>query len=262
MLLEHALPPGEKQLRTAATMVRKMAILPLASERAESASIIANSIEELDAVIAGLADAKLPEGPIERVLGVVEKFCYSRTTGDDALSATAQTPCWAINLAACARPEMFRLSSPPLPCPGLVQRRLFRADLPLIDRCARTAACLDEALHHTLCDLSRMIRAADIFARNFPTQRSHSRLFPAWMLLFTFGSLSPAQLARALNATKAGAGILLRQLSEGNMARSAGPFSPFLCTIKIPAPFTKSIGWGTESNDRCHSQIESSAPKN
>ena len=41
MLLEHALPPREKQLRIAAAMVRKMAILPLASERAESASIIA-----------------------------------------------------------------------------------------------------------------------------------------------------------------------------------------------------------------------------
>ena len=35
-----------------------------------------------------------------RLLGVVERFRYSRGNEPDALTATARTPCWAINLAA------------------------------------------------------------------------------------------------------------------------------------------------------------------
>lgn len=93
----------------------------------------------------------------------------------------------------------------PLPFPGLVQRRLVRAD----------HESLHHALYATACDLARFPRAADIFAREFPSQPSNSRLNHASMLLFAFGALTPAQLTpaqltNALDATRAGAATLLR----------------------------------------------------
>ena len=57
------------------------------------------------------------------------------------------------------------------------------------------------------------------------------------MLLFALGALTPAQLARALPATKAGAAKLLRQLEARHMADSPGPFAPFICTITLPVAF-------------------------
>lgn len=236
-LLDRALPTRDHPLAEAIRTVRTLAIRPLASEAAEAAAIVADSWTDLDAVLAVLADSTLPTAPLERLLALVERFRTSHGLDDDALSATARTPCWAVNLAAVARGPAFRLSQTPLPFPGLVQRRLFRADLPTEARRTDAAETLREALHDTACDIARILRAAELFAREFPHQRSHSRLYPAWMLLFALGALTPAQLARALPATKAGAAKLLRQLEARHMADCPGAFAPFSCTITLPVAF-------------------------
>jgi hypothetical protein len=43
--------------------------------------------------------------------------------------------------------------------------------------------------------------------------------------------MTPAQLARALPATKAGAAKLLRQLETARFARNSGPYAPFVATM-------------------------------
>lgn len=230
-LLERALPTREKSLAGAIRTVRKIAIRPMTSEARETETIIAASLPELDAVLEALDHAKLPGDPLERLLGLVERFRYSSGDERDALTATARTPCWAINLTATARGHAFRLAETPLPFPGLVQRRLFRADRDASERRAETRESLLDALYATACDIARFPRAADIFAREFPSQRSNSRLLSAWMLLFGLGALTPAQLARALPATKAGAAKLLRQLETMQMANHQGPFTTFVCAI-------------------------------
>ena len=233
-LLERALPPREKPLTQAIRMVRKIAIRPMVSEATETQAIVVASMGDLDAVLEAVAQEKLPGDPLERLLGLVDRFRYSSGVQADALSATARTPCWAINLVATALGSAFRLSEKPLPFPGIVQRRLFRADRDRAE--GRTAAreSLLDALHDTACEIARMPRAAEIFAREFPNQRSNSRLSLAWMLLFAFGALTPAQLARALPATKAGAAKLLRQLDATHLANHQGPFATFACAITIP----------------------------
>jgi hypothetical protein len=236
-LLERALPPGETCLSAAIRTVRAIAIRPIADEAEQTAAIVASSAPDLGATLDLLATAPLPSDPLERLLALVEPLRYSRGEAadtQDALSATALTPCWAINLAATARSTAFNLGTSALPCPGIATRALFRADRDPSQR--RTAAyeSLMDALHQTACDIARLPKAADIFADAFPNQRSTSRLFPAWMLLFGLAGLTPAQLARALPATKAGAGKLLRQLEASRLCRSAGPFEPFATTIEIP----------------------------
>lgn len=205
-----------------------------ASEAADAEAIVAASTGDLDAVLGELDQAKLPQAPLERLLTLVDRFRYSSGDERDALSATARTPCWAINLAAVALGSAFRLSDTPLPFVGVVHRRLFRADRDAGERRTDGRESLLAALHGTACDVARMPRAADIFAREFPNQRSNSRLYLAWMLLFGLGGLTPAQLARALPATKAGAAKLLRQLESRHLARAHGPFAPFVCAITIP----------------------------
>ena len=79
----------------------------------------------------------------------------------------------------------------------------------------------------------------------FPAQRSHSRLYPAWVLLFALDTLSPAGLARALPATKAGAAKLPRQLESGGLAGNEGPWVPFACVIRLPLTFPV---WSQEAN--------------
>lgn len=233
-LLERALPPREKPLTQAIRMVRKIAIRAMVSEAAEAQAIVAASMGDLDAVLEAMAQEKLPGDPLERLLGLVDRFRYSSGVQADALSATARTPCWAINLVATARGSAFRLSEKPLPFPGIVQRRLFRADRDAGERRTAARESLLDALHDTACEIARMPRAAEIFAREFPNQRSNSRLSFAWMLLFAFGALTPAQLARALPATKAGAAKLLRQLEARHLANHQGPFATFACAITIP----------------------------
>lgn len=233
-LLERALCPREKPLTQAIRTVRKIAIRPMASEAADAEAIVAASTGDLDAVLGAFDQAKLPQAPLERLLTLVDRFRYSSGDERDALSATARTPCWAINLAAVALGSAFRLSETPLPFVGVVHRRLFRADRDAGERRTDGRESLLAALHDTACDVARMPRAADIFAREFPNQRSNSRLYLAWMLLFGLGGLTPAQLARALPATKAGAAKLLRQLESQHLARAHGPFAPFVCAITIP----------------------------
>lgn len=233
VLLEHALPVGEPPLAGAIRMVRKIAIRPLAGEAAEEQAIASALLPELDAVLDALAVSALPRDPLARLLTLVDRFRYSSSIADDALAATAHSPCWAINLAAAARGHAFGLSEKPLPFPGIVQRRLFRADRDPDRRRADAAETVLEALHATACDIARIPRAAAVFAREFPNQRRNSRLYLAWMLLFGLGGLTPAQLARALPATKAGAAKLLRQLEARRLARSQGPFAPFACAITI-----------------------------
>lgn len=108
--------------------VRKIAIRPMASEVTEAETIVAASTDELERVLTVLAQPKRPTAPLERLLELVDGFRYSTGDEPDPLSATARTPCWAINLAATARGDAFRLSETALPFPGLAQRRLFRAD--------------------------------------------------------------------------------------------------------------------------------------
>ncbi|WP_374412845.1 hypothetical protein [Novosphingobium colocasiae] len=233
-LFEQALPPREKHLCLAIRTVRKVAIRPMASEIADAEAIVIASNDELDRVLSALAQPKLSNAPLERLLALVDGFRYSTGDDPDPLSATARTPCWAINLAAAARGDLFHLSETALPFPGLAQRRLFRADRGAQDRRSDARESLLEALHATACDIVRLPRAAEVFVREFPKQRTNSRLYLAWMLLFGLGGLTPAQLARALPATKAGAGKLLRQLETRHLARDQGPFAPFLCTLNIP----------------------------
>lgn len=233
-LLGRALPPREKPLTQAIRTVRKIAIRSMASEAADAEAIVAASIGDLDAVLGAIGQKKQPANPLDRLLGIVERFRYSSGDAPDALSATARTPCWAINLAATARGNTFRLSESPLPFPGLVQRRLFRADRTSPERRAHARESLLIALHETACDMARMPRAAELFAREFPSQRSNSRLYTVWMLLFGLGGLTPAQLARALPATKAGAAKLLRSLEAKHLVHAQGPFAPFVIAITIP----------------------------
>lgn len=230
-LVERALPTREKTIAEAIRTVRRIAIRPMASEARETETIVSASLPELDAVIDAVGHAKLPGDPLERLLSLVERFRYSSGDGPDGLTATARTPCWAINLAATARGHAFRLSETPLPFPGLVQRRLFRADRDASERRAEARESLLDALYAVACDIARFPRAADIFAREFPSQRSNSRLLSAWMLLFGLGAITPAQLARGLGATKAGAAKLLRQLEAKHMAHHQGPFTTFVCAI-------------------------------
>lgn len=233
-LLERALPARERLLTQAIRTVRKIAIRPMASEAADAEAIVSASTDDLDAVLDALGQAKLPHAPLERLLALVDRFRYSSGDERDALSATARTPCWAINLVATARGHALRLSETPLPFPGVVQRRLFRADRDAGERRTAARESLLLALHEAACDIARLPRAAEVFAREFPSQRSNSRLYTAWMLLFGLGGLTPAQLARALPATKAGAAKLLRQLEARHLVHAQGPFAPFVCAITIP----------------------------
>jgi hypothetical protein len=233
-LLERALPAREKPLRRAIRRSRKMAIRPIGAEAKEADAIVAACAPVLDTVLDALARTKLPGDPLERLVALIDRFSYSSGDDGDALSATARTPCWAINLAATARGHAFHLSKSPLPFPGIVQRRLFRADRDADQRRAGASEALLDALHDTACDIARVPRAAAVFTREFPSQRSTSRLYPAWMLVFALGALTPAQLARALPATKAGAAILLRKLETRLLIRQQGPFEPFVCAISVP----------------------------
>ena len=233
-LLDRALPSRDHPLIPAIRTVRTLAIRPLVSEQTEAQAIVTASLPELDGALDILTHAKLPTDPLERLLALVDNFRYSRDTGEDPLSATARSPCWAVNLAATARSPQFHLSESPLPFPGIVQRRLFRADRDPATRSDDANENLLEALHKTACDIALMPRAHALFAREFPDKRSNSRLYPSWMLLFALGALTPAQLARALPATKAGAAILLRQLEAQHLAHCPGTFQPFACSVTVP----------------------------
>ncbi|KKW89475.1 hypothetical protein, partial [Sphingobium chungbukense] len=236
-LIEHALPSCATPLAQAIRTIRTLAIRALPGERAEAQRIIASSLSELDGVLETLVHASLPGEPLERLLALIDSFRYSRDIGEDSLSATAHSPCWAINLVATAQAPLFHLGEIPLPFPGVVQRRLFRADRgPAVRREDAKAGLLD-ALHNTLCDIALMPRASALFAKEFPDQRSNSRLYPSWMMLYALGSLTPAQLARALPATKAGAAKLLRQLVTRRLANNGGSFEPFFCATRLTVSF-------------------------
>jgi len=234
ILLEGALPRREKPLTAAIRLVRTIAIRPLAAEAAETAAIVADSAGELDWVLEGLADPRLPNEPLARLLALTERFGFSRGDEADPLAATALTPCWAINLAAAADCRPFRLSATPLPCPGVVSRRVFRADRVSEARRDEARESLVAALQATARDIGEVPRAAAAFASAFPSQRRSSRLGQAWLLVYALGGLTPAQLSRALGATKAGAGKLLRQLEAEHLVRGWGPFAPFVCAIGVP----------------------------
>src|SRR3546814_16002035 len=94
-----------------------------------------------------------------------------------------------------------------------------------------------DAFHETLCEIGRIPRAAAAFEAAFPALRGNSRLFPAWMLLFAFGALTPAQLARALPCNKEGAGKLLRPLRDGQVSAHHGPPEPYGCSRQLHASF-------------------------
>lgn len=226
-LLVRTLPSRNSPLLDAVHTVRRIAIAPLAAEARQSVEIAEASIAQLDAVTTTLDSGLLPTDPLERLLSLVNHHRYSIGNERDALGATALSPCWAINLLALTRPEAFGLCKAPPPFPGIVRRRLFRADLaPDAQRGSARENLLD-VMHAAIGDMDSIWRAARRFSVEFPQQRSNSRLGNAWMLLAGLNELTPSQLARALPATKAGAGKLLRQLAAHHLVRPNGLYEPF-----------------------------------
>lgn len=236
-LLARALPSPSVPLMEAIRTVRRIAVAPLAAEARQAAEIEAQSTAQLDAVIATLESRRLPDEPLERLLAIVNQHRYSLGPAGEALAATAHSPCWAVNLLGIARPEAFALCAVPLPSPALVQRRLWRADLSNEAQRSRARDGLLDALQDLGCDIDRVWRASRRFEAEFPHLRSHARLGHAWHLMVGLGELTPAQLARALPATKAGAGKLLRQLADARFVRAGGPFEPFACSPLPSAAF-------------------------
>lgn len=237
-LLASALPDRRSDLGAAIRRVRQIAIRPLAGEAAETATIVGAGMAELAAVREVTASPKLPSDQADRLLTIVRVLRRSADVDDEALSVTATSPCWAINLLGAAHPSLFGLSPHPLPFPGLVRRRLFRADRDIDRDRDDIIELLLEAFHETLCDIARIPRATAAFGEAFPGLRVNSRLLETWLLLFAFGSMTPAQLARALPCTKAGAGKLLNDLKNGHFAVHHGSHEPYASAIQFPVSFS------------------------
>lgn len=234
-LLGELLPPGEELLTPALATVRRTAIRPLAAEAAETAQILEHDRPLLAAVREALANPALPTSPLVRTLDLVARFRYSQNPDAAALTATAQTPCWALNLVAAANGAAFALTALPLPIPGVVTRRLFRADRTTKQAHAGTATQLGSAVHAVAAEIARLPRAISLFAERFPALRGNSRLLATWLLVFGLSGVTAAQLARALPCTKAGAGKLLRQLESQGLVRSGGAYAPFVPAVRVVA---------------------------
>ncbi len=245
-LLETILLPQNHGLGDAIRVVRRLAIRPLSAEAAQTADIIAESIPILSDICEALAAPNLPPTPVARLSALVAAKRYSTLIDGDALTATAFTPCWAINLVAAARSRDFHLANITVPLPGLVERRMFRADMGLSQLRSEVHEALLHAVHETICDIVIVPRAEQAFHQTFPRLRSHSRASTAWHLLFALGALTPAQLARALPATKAGAAKLLRQLVGGQLAHHDGAYAPY--TAAVTFPFALS-GWASANGE-------------
>ena len=237
-LLAASLPDRRSDLAGAIRRVQQIAIRPLAAEAAATVALVDAGTEELASVREVAASPKLPGDPATRLLTIVRVLRRSADVDSDALSVTATSPCWAINLLAVADPALFGLSPHPLPVPGLVRRPLFRSDRDLDRDRDDIADFVLEALHETLCDIARVPRAVVAFGEAFPGLRVNSRLLDTWLLLFAFGSMTPAQLARALPCTKAGAGKLLNDLKIGHFAVRHGSLEPYVTAIQFPVSFT------------------------
>lgn len=232
-LLADLLAPGEDLLTPALAVVRRTAIRPLAAEARDTAVILARDRPLLGDVTEALAQPALPTSPLARTLSLIARFRYSQDPDAFPLTATAQSPCWALNLAGAADGAAFAVTPLALPCPGLVARRLFRADHPIEELPTLVADQLAAAVHAVACEIARLPRAVTLFAERFPALRGNSRLRQAWLLLFALDGLTAAQLARALPCTKAGAGKLLRQLAGQGLVRSSGPFAPFVPAVRV-----------------------------
>ena len=242
-LLESIMSPDEFYLLGAIRLVRRMAIRPLTQERSAMAEIIDVSAPILGKVIEALAKPTLPRDPFRRLEILVGQFRYSESIDEGPLAATALTPCWALNLAGAARSPAFGLSRKPFSIIGVVCRKMFRADRNADQRRDDITNTLGGAVHEALCDIALILRADQAFTREFARQRSHSRLHTAWMLLYALGALTPAQLARALPATKAGTAKLLRQLVTAHMAHHHGTYDPYVCALQFAVAFP---AWAAE----------------
>jgi hypothetical protein len=232
--MTQSLPDHEGDLFQAIKTVRKSVAAPLAAEARHAARIAEAGGAQIEAVLTTLSSTQLPSDPLERLLKALSQHRYSLSNESDALRATAHSPCWAFNLLAVARPETFGLCSGALPLPGIVRRRLFRADLTGRRKRETARETMLAAMHETAYDIDRAWKAEKRFSTTFPDLRSNSRLRGVWLLFVGLGELTPAQVARAMPATRAGAGKLLRQLADANLIRTNGPFVPFACN-PIPA---------------------------
>lgn len=243
-MLAGLLPPGETLLAPALATVRQTTIRPLAAEAAETAQILEHDRPLLAAIGDALTSSSLPASPHARTLTLVTRFRTSPDPDAAPLAATAQTPCWALNLIGAAHGAAFALTASPqlaLPCPGVVTRRMFRADRTLEQLRTDIAAQLMAAVHAVTAEIARLPRAATLFTERFPTLRGNSRLMAAWFLLFALDGLTAAQLARALPCTKAGAGKLLRQLEREGLVRSSGSHAPFIPAMRVVVSLAKEM---------------------
>jgi len=231
-LLTATLPQRAKSLAGAVRAARKIDILPLADEARQAEDVVSESMPILVHVGELMRREKPSPDPVLRLASLVDQCRYTTDINSDAAGASAKTPCWAINLVCAARG--FGLTASPLPLPGVVRRRLFRADRNVDQQHQDIGDILLEALHDLAVDIAVIPRANDVFSHEFADLRRNSRLALAWLTLFGVGGLTAAQMARALPATKAGAAKLLRQLEESHLVRGQGPFAPYLPAASIP----------------------------
>lgn len=218
-----ALPFRTSSLGEAVTLVRKIAIRPLAVEVKQSEVVVVESRDGISLARKWLLETRLPEGPLQRLSALVDRLRYSDGREGDALRATASTPCWALNLLALTQSRSDGLLDHGLPLPGFVDRRAFRSDWSTSERRESIRSSLSRALSRSAAEIAATLHARQAFMLRCGQLQSNSRAYAAWLLIYAFGGLTAAQLARALNVTKAGAGKVLDQLEVVGLLVNGSP---------------------------------------
>lgn len=218
-----ALPSRTSSLGEAVALVRKMAIRPLAVEAKQSEVVVVESLDGISEARSWLLEPRLPEDPLQRLSAVVDRLRYSDGREEDTLSATASTPCWALNLLALTQSKSFGLLDHDCPLPGIVDRRAFRSDWSTSERRESIRNSLSRALSRSAAEIAATLHARQAFMLRCSQLQSNSRAYAAWLLIYALGGLTAAQLARSLNATKAGAGKILDQLEVAGLLANGSP---------------------------------------
>lgn len=222
-LVEIALPSRSSPLGHAVALVRTMAIRPLAEEAKQSEAVVAASHSALETAKKWLFEPHLPEDPLQRLCAIVDRLRYSEGNEEDALSATASTPCWALNLLAVTQSKSFGISEGDLCLPGIVNRRAFRSDWSTSERRDSVHKSLSRTLARAADDIAAMLHAREAFTSRCGNLQSNSRAYDAWLLMTALGRLTAAQLSRGLAATKAGSGKIIAQLESAGLITNGIP---------------------------------------